>query len=95
MAECIGCGTKKATLVRTWWEDIKDENMNVIKTEKREACNECGNQKPDYPRDAFGNRVSVPTDLIGKFSYATGTRIESSRQYANTLRKMNLVQKEA
>lgn len=95
MASCIGCGTKSATLVKTWWEEVKDENLNVVRRDMKECCNECANAKPDYPRDAFGNKVTVPTDLVGKFSYATGTVIESSRQYANTLRRMNLVQKEA
>ena len=93
---CEGCGNDKAYRQLVFWVETKDENLNVIRRDKVEVCNECshGEDKPAYPRDAAGNRVSIPTADLGRFSYATGTPMTSARQYANELRRLGLQQKE-
>lgn len=79
---CNGCGTTKAYKVLT-------------RADSSEVCNECGHVVDNSPRDANGNKVKVPLSEQGRFSYATGTPILGSRQYADVLKRSNLAQKEA
>jgi hypothetical protein len=92
---CEGCGNKNAYRQLVRWHEVRDENGDVVKRIKIEVCNECSNQesKPQYFRDASGQRVQIPTSELGRFSYATGTPILSTRQYADTLKRMGLSQK--
>jgi hypothetical protein len=46
----------------------------------------------DYPRDASGNRVVVPAEQMGKYSYAIDAPITSARQYSEHLKKNNINQ---
>lgn len=93
---CEGCGNTAAYQVRTFWVDTVDGNgVGLGKRQKHEVCDKCGNASPEYPRDGLGNKVDLPESNRGKFSYATGTEMTSSRQYGEVLRRMNLGQKEA
>lgn len=89
---CLNCGSEKySTCVRAS-VILEGYDEPVLATVQ---CGACATVKRDYPRDAFGQRVALPTSWEPKFSYATGTPITSSRQYAEVLKRMNLVQKEA
>lgn len=58
-----------------------------------ESCDACGHVLDTSPRDAVGQKVRVPTDALGKYSYAVGEVVHSSRQYADILRRENLALK--
>lgn len=94
---CDGCGNQKAYRTFIRWVEVRNEQQDVIRRDKVEVCNECSasEARPSYARDAAGNRVSVPNSELGRFSYAIGQPIVSNRQYADTLRRMGLSQKEA
>lgn len=88
MALCNGCKTK--TAITVWTFSQKDVDGNSV-----EVCNECSNVKlaPEYPRDASGNRVIVPTGY-SQYSYAIDAPITGARQYSEHLRRNNLTIKE-
>lgn len=93
---CEGCGNPRALRQFIRWETEKDENQSVIRSTKIEVCDQCSREslRPQFARDPDGNKVSVPLSEHGRFSYATGTPILSSHQYANELHKHNLSLKE-
>jgi hypothetical protein len=83
--ECSTCGNDTAHVVCIQF-------LNGI---REEHCDKCNNVRPTYYRDALGNRVKVTDDVIGKYSYAIDAPITSQRQFAETLRRNNLAQREA
>lgn len=60
-----------------------------------EACSSCGTVKDESPRDFLGQKVRVPTDRLGTYSYAIGEEVRSARHYADILKKNRLVIKKA
>lgn len=91
---CGGCGSDAARFLKIMFvaQDV-DKNGKGSNFKKVEYCDVCKGAKHEYPRDAAGNKVSLPTGFSKKFSYATGTEITSARQYAEVLKKQNLIQK--
>ena len=79
---CKSCGST------TWLMWRYNATSNI------EACSDCGIVKPTYPRDAMGQKVSLPINYHKDYSYAIDGPITGSRQYAEVLKKNNLVQKE-
>jgi len=91
---CDGCNTENARFLRIKFVPIKvDDSGRTVESSKVEYCDLCQNVVPQYARDALGQKVSLPTGFHKPFSYATGTPITSSRQYAEVLKRLNLAQK--
>lgn len=84
MAHCNSCGTDAAIRVRTVF--TKDGEFD--------SCSECEGIKPSYARDAAGQRVYVPTESLGRYSYAIDGPVTSTHQFANRLRELGLGQKQ-
>lgn len=74
---CASCGTLNPQA----WQQMGD----------KEGCSSCGRIVDNSPRDAFGNKVNVPAEHLGKYSYAIDGVINSSRGYADYLKRNNLV----
>lgn len=55
-----------------------------------ESCNECARIVDNTPRDAIGQKIHIPPEHLGKFSYAVGEVVNSARQYSDVLKKANL-----
>lgn len=89
---CINCGSSTSNSWVRQTVSLPDYKSPVLATVQ---CGDCATVKRDYPRDAEGQRVKLPSDFSPHFSYATGENITSSRQYAESLKRQNLVQKEA
>jgi len=78
------CGTCGSVSYYTWQ-----------KSGEVESCNDCSKVIDSSPRDAFGQKVRVPTEHLGKYSYAIDGVINSARGYSDYLKKNNLVIKKA
>lgn len=84
---CGNCGSTEYRFWRMWYDGKEGDRI------RREACDVCANAKPQYPRDAVGNKVRYSNELTGKYSYAIDAPITSQRQLSEHLKKNNLIQK--
>lgn len=86
--ECNGCGSKVARHIKVYHTETEDK-----RTVRVEECNECRDipNAPGKFRDAAGNVISW-NEVHPRFSYATGTVIQSKKDFSETLKKMDLVQ---
>jgi hypothetical protein len=89
---CDNCGNQSARHIKISYRDKEKGSKEVVKEEHCEACANLKNA-PDYPRDAAGNRVVVPADQMGKFSYATDGPITSARQLSEHCKRNDLAQR--
>jgi hypothetical protein len=72
------CGTCGSTTYYTWQ-----------KTGDVEACNHCSRVTDNAPRDAWGNKVNVPASDLGVWHDGANCVVQSSRQFADVLKKNN------
>lgn len=63
------------------------------KTGDIESCNDCARILDNSPRDYFGQKIRIPTERLGTFSYAVGEVVHSAHQYSRILKEKGLVQK--
>lgn len=84
---CGNCGSAEYRRWKTWNEGQEGKRIRY------EQCDQCSSIKSEYPRDAAGQKVSLPTGFHKDFSYATGTPITSARQLAEVLKKKDLAQR--
>ncbi len=91
---CEGCGSEEARNLKIKFDVVSvDEKGKPTEYKKVVACDVCKGVRPEYPRDALGQKVSLPTGFSKGYSAATGTEITSARQYSEVLKKLNLGQK--
>ncbi len=84
---CIGCGNKD--VIKT---SIKYDAKLEVSIETCDLCGSGGFGMTAY-RDADGNKVVMPTEMLGRYSYAIDDVIRSKRQFADILKRNNLVQR--
>lgn len=80
---CLGCGFDDPNFVT---------NSFVSSVRGLLSCDNCKCIARGGHRDAEGNILSVPNSLLGKYSPAIGTTIESARQLSDHCKKHGLVQ---
>ncbi len=78
---CASCSTKHPQA----WQQRGTE----------ETCSSCGVVRDESPRDALGQKIRIPTDKLGKFSYAYGEVINSSHQASRLCKESGLALRKA
>jgi len=74
---CGGCGSVK---YYTW-----------AKSGDVESCNDCAVVTDTTPRDAWGTKIKLAPENMGKYSHCAGEVIHSARHLSDLCRKNNWI----